>query len=101
VLYSFTGPPDGEFPDAGLVLDPVGNICGTTTRGGDPNCNKLQDNGPGCGTAFKLTGAGKESVLYSFTGGTDGALPSAGLVRDSTGNLYGVTVSGGGTGCGG
>jgi uncharacterized repeat protein (TIGR03803 family) len=45
---------------------------------------------------YKLDMAGRETVLYSFTGGADGGGPYAGVVRDSTGNLYGTT-SGGGT----
>jgi uncharacterized repeat protein (TIGR03803 family) len=40
-----------------------------------------------------------ETVLYNFTGQADGARPSAGVIRDSDGNLYGST-SDGGTGCG-
>src|SRR5215469_624020 len=41
----------------------------------------------------------KETVLYSFLGGSDGASPQAGLIKDKTGNLYGTTYYGGGTGC--
>jgi uncharacterized repeat protein (TIGR03803 family) len=44
---------------------------------------------------FKLDATGKETVLYSFAGGADGAYPSAGLVRDAVGNLYGTTSAGG------
>ena len=44
---------------------------------------------------FKVDNTGNETVLYSFTGGTDGAFPYAGLVRDSKGNLYGATDFGG------
>jgi uncharacterized repeat protein (TIGR03803 family) len=43
----------------------------------------------------------KETVLYQFTGGEDGAFPFAGVVRDWGRNLYGTTEGGGGTGCGG
>jgi uncharacterized repeat protein (TIGR03803 family) len=35
------------------------------------------------------------TVLYTFTGGTDGGLPSSGLIRDGSGNLYGSAVNGG------
>jgi uncharacterized repeat protein (TIGR03803 family) len=44
---------------------------------------------------FKLDKTGKETVLYSFTGGADGSFPVAGLVRDAAGNLYGTAYSGG------
>jgi uncharacterized repeat protein (TIGR03803 family) len=48
----------------------------------------------GCGTVFSITPGGKEKVLYSFLGGTDGALPQSGLI-DVKGTLYGTTRSGG------
>jgi uncharacterized repeat protein (TIGR03803 family) len=51
----------------------------------------------GAGVVFKLDTSGHETVLYSFTGGNDGAYPGIGLVRDSDGNLYGGTFSGGDT----
>ena len=92
VLYSFTGPPDGANPFAGLVRDAQGNLYGTTAGGGDLACG----GGLGCGTVFKLDTTGKETVLYSFTGtGGDGSYPEAGLVRDAQGNLYGTTAWGG------
>ena len=48
---------------------------------------------------FKLSPTGKETVLYSFTGGADGANPLKGLIRDSAGNLYGTTGDGGDPSC--
>jgi uncharacterized repeat protein (TIGR03803 family) len=91
VRLSFKGyPEDGDGPQAGLVGDAEGNLYGTTRYGGVY----------GEGTVFKLDKGGKETVLYSFTGGADGKNPLAGLVRDAAGNLYGTT-SAGGTGCGG
>ncbi|HEY2475993.1 MAG TPA: choice-of-anchor tandem repeat GloVer-containing protein [Candidatus Cybelea sp.] len=47
-----------------------------------------------------LSGKNAESVLYSFTGGSDGGNAATGLVLDSTGNLYGTTVVGGQYTCG-
>ena len=35
------------------------------------------------------------SVIYSFTGGSDGGNPAFGVTMDGTGNLYGPTDSGG------
>jgi uncharacterized repeat protein (TIGR03803 family) len=90
VLHSFTGADGGE-PYAGLTFDTVGNLYGTTLFGGTKCFN--------CGTVFKLTpnadGSWTESVLYSFANGTDGAYPSAVLVFDAGGNLYGTTGGGG------
>src|SRR5271157_94942 len=96
VLYSFTGTGgDGASPRAGLLPDAQGNLYGTTSLGGDLACNAPA----GCGTVFKLDRTGKETVLYSFTGGADGGRPVAGLVQDAQGNLYGTTASGGDLAC--
>ena len=84
-LYSFTGGADGASPDGGLSRDSAGNLYGTTYYGGASNK----------GVVFKLDATGTETVLYSFTGGADGGYPNGGLVRDSAGNLYGTTGSGG------
>jgi uncharacterized repeat protein (TIGR03803 family) len=93
-LHAFTGIPDGANPTAGLVGDAAGNLYGTTLFGGvaAPACFYRDW---GCGVVFKLDPTGKETVLHRFTGGADGALPHAGLVRDQAGNLYGTTTLGG------
>ena len=88
VLHSFAGGTDGSLPVAGVIADTAGNLYGTTQYGGGVACF-----GGGCGTVFKLDKTGKETVLYSFTGGADGAAPVAGLVRDAAGNLYGTAYS--------
>jgi uncharacterized repeat protein (TIGR03803 family) len=85
VLYTFTGGADGGFPFASLIHDAAGNFYGTTGSGG----------AFGLGTVFKLDTTGKETVLYSFTGGADGGTPNGSLVRDTVGNLYGTTQLGG------
>jgi uncharacterized repeat protein (TIGR03803 family) len=84
VLHSFGGA-DGSHPAAGLIRDKAGNLYGTTYYGG----------ASGAGTVFKLDTTGTETVLYSFTGGSDGKWPPGRLVLDSTGNLYGTTFGGG------
>lgn len=89
ILHRFKGGADGAFPVAVSLLA-GGNLYGTTSEGGDPSCN----HGFGCGTVFKMDKSGNVTVLYSFTG-IDGAGPGPGLIRDSAGNLYGVTESGG------
>jgi len=98
VVHSFTGNTssgDGYAPFAALLEDGHGEFYGTTQFGGTgSNCLG------GCGTVFKVDASGIETVLYSFTGGSDGALPSAGLFRGRDGTLYGTTeLGGGGAGC--
>jgi uncharacterized repeat protein (TIGR03803 family) len=95
VLHSFCSKPscsDGALPRAGLITDRSGNLYGTTVSGGS-GCY-----GAGCGVVFKIAPDGTEKVLYSFTGGSDGADPFAGLIADSNGNLYGTAEIGGGLG---
>jgi uncharacterized repeat protein (TIGR03803 family) len=84
---------------AGLIFDAAGNLYGTTYQGGTyGSCNHY-----GCGTVFKLTpeagGGWTEKILYSFCpqgyGCADGAGPSASLIFDAAGNLYGTTFWGG------
>src|SRR5579864_3849776 len=75
VLHTFTGLPDGGYPDAGLIRDAAGNLYGTTYNGGS-GCG-----GIGCGTVFKIDRSGKETVLHTFTGSPDGKNPYRGLVR--------------------
>ena len=98
-LYSFTGP-GGAFPlYQGLVMDKHGNLYSTTGDGGDsPNCQA------GCGTVFRLTkvpgGGWYESGVYSMQGGADGLRPLSGnVVVSSSGEVYGMTPSGGNLSC--
>jgi uncharacterized repeat protein (TIGR03803 family) len=95
VLYAFTGKADGGIPSAALILDRAGDFYGTTVYGG-----KVSSQNFGYGVVFKLNNAGKETVLHSFSGGTDGAFPSSALTRDRAGNLYGTTLQGGDAFCG-
>lgn len=90
VLYSFAGgASDGGYPYGGLI-NVKGTLYGTTLSSGGLGCYSS-----GCGTVYKITTAGKESIVYSFNGGTsDGAFPEAPLV-DVAGTLYGTTTQGG------
>jgi hypothetical protein len=110
VLYSFAGVKngaigDGAEPNGGLIFDSKGAIYGTTYFGGGSQgeCNG-GSGGTGCGTVFKLDpptkkgGAWSKTIPYRFNG-PDGASPTAGLIFDEDGNLYG-TASGGGEGYG-
>jgi uncharacterized repeat protein (TIGR03803 family) len=91
-LYAFTGGSDGGEPNSTLIRDEAGNLYGTTFGGGSFSgyCEYVF----GCGVIFKLSKAGKETVLYTFTDGTDGIFPQ-GVVRDQAGNFYGTTYDGG------
>jgi uncharacterized repeat protein (TIGR03803 family) len=89
VLYRFRGQPDGDGPD-GVVRDAADNLYGATSFGGS-GCPGQH----GCGTVFKLDASGKETVLHRFGGKGDGTFPTAGVIRDAAGNLYGTTYTGG------
>ena len=91
-LYGFSGGSDGDLPVAEVVFDQAGNLYGTTDNGGVGNyfCD-----GGTCGVVYKLTpssGGWTESVIYSFSGGSDGGNPTAGVILDQAGNLYGTTT---------
>jgi uncharacterized repeat protein (TIGR03803 family) len=84
-LYSFTGGLDGGNPFGGLIQTPDGVLYGTGSGGG----------ASGWGNVFKVTTNGALTNLYAFTGGNDGSVPYAPLVRGTDGNLYGTTRYGG------
>lgn len=85
VLHSFTGGADGNQPAAGVIRDAAGNLYGTTYYGG----------ATGWGVVYRINTSHRLKVLYTFTGGTDGGRPNAGVVRDSRGNLMAPPSSGG------
>jgi uncharacterized repeat protein (TIGR03803 family) len=93
VLHHFGAPGDGAEPQAaygGLLISGDGLLYGTTLYGG----------ASGNGTIFSLTptssdgGQWNETMLYSFTGGSDGGNPTAGLTAGADGTLYGTTSTG-------
>jgi len=93
VLHSFTGGSDGGGPVTTLIFDRAGNLYGTAQLGGIYSA----------GVVFKLApnqdGSWTESILHSFGAGSDGSLPTDGLVFDQAGNLYSTTLEGGSTFC--
>jgi uncharacterized repeat protein (TIGR03803 family) len=89
LIYSFAGNADGEYTDTELVMDPAGNLYGTSVQGG----------ALGGGTVFRVTPSGVHTVLYNFSGGADGGEPYKGVTLDAQGNLYGTAVTGGGGSC--
>jgi uncharacterized repeat protein (TIGR03803 family) len=99
-LYSFQGGNDGATPEARVIIGPNGILYGTTTYGGSNYCKS-----EGCGTVFNLrppvhalpnvSGGWMETVLYRFSGYSDGASPAgADLAFDQAGDIYGTTQSG-------
>lgn len=98
VLHTLNGGSDGNLLVNGLTRDRQGNLYGTAFYGGLNNC---VDN-YGCGTVFKLSrhGAGWTfSVLYAFTGLSDGAWPAAPVTIAADGSVYGTTSGGGSNTC--
>jgi len=95
ILHSFAGPPegggDGASPYHGVVRDAAGNLYGVTFAGGEW----------GAGAVYEVDSSGSEALLYSFSGGSDGAQPDSILLLDAQGNLYGTTQNGGNDQCGG
>jgi uncharacterized repeat protein (TIGR03803 family) len=90
VLYEFAGSSDGGYPGGTLALDPGGNLYGATGT----------DGASGYGTVFEvIPKTREETVLYSFSGGADGAYPDGGVIRDTKGNLYGTAYEGGSGNC--
>src|SRR6266496_922883 len=97
VLYSFTGGVDGGEPYKGVTIDRRGNLYGTAVTGGSGSCEG------GCGVVYKLTnsnGTWNQRVIYAFTGGDDGSGPGARVTVDRSGNVYGMTPTGGTYGVG-
>jgi uncharacterized repeat protein (TIGR03803 family) len=90
VLYAFLGSGDGVVPQAGVVADRTGDLFGTTQAGG----------AAGAGTIFKIAPGGGETILYSFSGGSDGDQPYAALFLGKKSELYGTTSDGGANGFG-
>jgi hypothetical protein len=105
ILYSFPTTKQGYLPNGELVFDSTGNLYGATSFGGTKGttCDKFY--GGQCGVVFELspprTKGGKwtEKVLHAFAGGTDGAAPNSGLLRDRKGTIYGTTFAGGNQAC--
>jgi len=97
VIYNFQGGNDGSFPTAGVIFDSAGNLYGTTSEGG------FFYGDQGFGVVFKLSpqsnGTWKQSVLYTFTGTSDGTGPRGSVIFDNAGNLYGTAPTGGTGNC--
>jgi len=99
VIYTFAGAPKDGYGAQGVpVLDQAGNLYGTTYSGGTKNYGTVYKLSPI--TEGKKKGQWEERILHSFSSGKDGANPSAGVVLDAAGNIYGTTYYGGKSGVG-
>lgn len=106
VLYSFAGGYDGAVPFGRVILGPGGALYGVTQQGGGSDCYPISN---GCGTVYRLNPPVQvctnvvcpwiETVLYRFTGFSNGVNPGGNLVFDQAGNLYGTTELGGNLNC--
>jgi len=85
---SFTGKPDGAYPRGALIRDSAGNLYGNTQQGGTGAFY-------GYGLTFKIGPGNHEAILHTFSGSWDGAYPTATLIMDSSGNLFGTAQMGG------
>jgi uncharacterized repeat protein (TIGR03803 family) len=98
VLYRFTSFAGGFHP-YGVIMDQDGNLYGPNLDGGKFINNAVCEPQQGCGTLFKLSASGTETTLFTFGARPSGKFPN-GLVRDTAGNLYGTTGTGGANGFG-
>jgi len=89
-LCEFPGESEGANPGAGLIQATNGCLYGVTERGG------TNDDG----TVYRMAWDGTVTPLYSFTAGSDGAVPLAALTQGTDGNFYGTTYEGGPSGAG-
>ena len=90
VLYSFYGGNDGLYPHGMIADSGFNHLYGVTFKGGGNGCD-----GSGCGTVFELTRSGSgwsETILHTFTDGSDGAWPLGAPIMDQAGNLYGTSA---------
>jgi len=96
-LYKFAGP-DGSNPAARVIIAPDGTLYGTTVYGGASNNGVVFRLQPPATACKSVLCPWTETVVYSFTGGADGANPTYGdLTIDRAGNVYGTTYTGGNT----
>jgi len=100
-LYSFGGSPSDAVSPVGIIQGSDGNFYGTSASGGANVCAQIPQAGTNCGTVFRVTPTGDETILHSFgASASDGIEPQATLVEGVDGSFYGTTSIGGTNQCG-
>ena len=89
VLHRFIDGNDGTSPRGGLIFDAGGNLYGTALGGATHRGVVFSLKPPKRGNSWPLT------VLYNLAGSPDGDHPTADIIFDGNGNLYGTTEWGG------
>ncbi len=97
VLHAFKGGADGSGPGTAVIIGTKGELYGVTYQGGSANAGIVFELVPPTGTGTQW----KEKILYTFTGGADGANPAGRLALGTNGVLYGTTYAGGISGASG
>src|SRR5579862_827108 len=102
VIYTFSGGADGRAPLSPLTLRPGHTLFGATYAGG---LDAAGCDAAGCGTDFVIAsalsrGVVKKGIVWSFTGGGDGANPSSELGFHDHGEIFGTAEAGGANGAG-
>jgi uncharacterized repeat protein (TIGR03803 family) len=99
VVWAFGAGTDGSGPWSGVTQGTDGNFYGTTVTGG--TIQSCGASNYGCGTIFRITPAGEETVLWDFGFGGNGAqVNPLSVVQSADGSLFGVTSFGGPAGGG-
>jgi len=93
VVHKLNGRSEGSQPYGPFIRDAAGNFLGVAKSGGNLACPEFPQ--AGCGTVFKIAPNGKLTVLHTFKGGADGAVPQPGLLIDAAGNIFGSASLGG------
>jgi uncharacterized repeat protein (TIGR03803 family) len=100
ILYSFGASASDGITPLVLLEGPDGNFYGITSTGGANSCVQTPGGTNNCGTVFKITPSGVETILYSFGANTSDGVEPNGLMLANDGNLYGTTGTGGANACG-
>jgi len=109
-LSDFADDGGGFGPQSKVLIDANGSVYSATEKGGlGPNCGVVFKLAPSPSACLTTSCRWTKTLLYQFTGDTDGCLLNGDLAFDNARNLYGTTQDGGtvsacygwlGTGCG-